>query len=128
MVGWGDESHNLRTVGDIVEHLESIAADLVDGTLSAPTNWTATNAVLATIASTIRPRLQQSGSAELAALIDGLDGKFIRPGPSGAPSRGRRRSVRLNPSLPARVAYDLLSLMPRKFAQGRGVADTAHKY
>jgi len=88
-VGRGDESHNLRTVGDIVEHLESIAADLVDGTLSAPTNWTATNAVLATIASTIRPRLQQSGSAEMAALIDGLDGKFIRPGPSGAPSRGR---------------------------------------
>jgi cobalamin biosynthesis Mg chelatase CobN len=87
--GWGLESPYLRTTGDIVEHLESLAAQLVDGTLTAPADWTATAAVLATIASTIRPRLQQSGPAEMAALLNGLDGKFIAPGPSGAPSRGR---------------------------------------
>ena len=79
----------VRTVGDVVEHLESIAAALVDGTLMPEPDWTATSAVLDTIATIIRPRLAASGPAEMAALIDGLDGKFIRPGPSGAPSRGR---------------------------------------
>jgi len=37
----------------------------------------------------MRPRLSASGPTELNALRDGLDGKFIAPGPSGAPSRGR---------------------------------------
>jgi cobaltochelatase CobN len=77
-----------RTVGDVVEHLEALAADLVDGRPPDPA-WTATRAVLATIATTIRPRLAASGPAEIAALLAGLDGKFIAPGPSGAPSRGR---------------------------------------
>jgi cobaltochelatase CobN len=78
-----------RTLGDVVENLEFLAACLVDGTLTPPADWTAISAVLATIATTIRPRLAASGPAEMAALLDGLDGKFIRPGPSGAPSRGR---------------------------------------
>lgn len=79
----------LRTIGDVVEHLEAIAADLVDGTTTAPADWSATTAVLETVKTIIRPRLAASGPAEIAALIDGLDGKFIRPGSSGAPSRGR---------------------------------------
>ncbi len=78
-----------RTLGDVVEFLESIASDLVDGTRMVDPAWTATSAVLETIDTLIRPRLAASGPAEMAALIDGLDGKFIRPGPSGAPSRGR---------------------------------------
>jgi len=79
----------IRSVGDVVEHLESIAADLVSRTVTPDPGWTATRAVLYTIETIIRTRLGQSGPAELAALLDGLDGKFIRPGPSGAPSRGR---------------------------------------
>jgi cobaltochelatase CobN len=78
-----------RTMGDVVEFLESIAAGLVDGTRMAEPDWTATRAVFDTVHTLIRPRLAASGPAEMAALIDGLDGKFIRPGPSGAPSRGR---------------------------------------
>ncbi len=35
----------------------------------------------------IFPKLQQVGD-ELAHLLDGLNGKFIEPGPSGAPTRG----------------------------------------
>jgi cobaltochelatase CobN len=85
----GYERPHLRTTGDVVEHLESIAAALIDGTLALPPDWTATASVLATVQSTIRPRLAASGPAEIAALIAGLDGKFIAPGPSGAPSRGR---------------------------------------
>ena len=46
-------------------------------------------AVLEEIEAVIRPRLRASGPSEVKALLDGLDGKFVMPGPSGAPSRGR---------------------------------------
>ncbi|MBS3849409.1 cobaltochelatase subunit CobN [Devosia sp. BSSL-BM10] len=78
-----------RSVGDVVEQLEAIAADLVEGTMMPEAGWTATRAVLGTVETIIRPRLARSGPAEFQALLDGLDGKFIAPGPSGAPSRGR---------------------------------------
>ncbi|MBN9314844.1 MAG: cobaltochelatase subunit CobN [Devosia sp.] len=77
-----------RTVGDIVEYLEALAAELVEGGAPEP-DWHATRAVLGTVVHTIRPRLRASGPAETAALLAGLDGRFIAPGPSGAPSRGR---------------------------------------
>ncbi|WP_421761232.1 cobaltochelatase subunit CobN [Devosia sp.] len=76
-----------RTLGDVVEYLESLAADLLDGTAASP--GPATAAVLETIEHVIRPRLAASGPSEIAALLAGLDGRFIAPGPSGAPSRGR---------------------------------------
>ncbi|WP_423069448.1 cobaltochelatase subunit CobN [Devosia sp. CN2-171] len=82
------EGATLRTVGDVVEYLEALASELVEGATPDP-DWHATAAVLATIGSTIRPRLRASGPSETAALLAGLDGKFIAPGPSGAPSRGR---------------------------------------
>lgn len=75
--------------GDAVARLEAIAAQLVDGTRPLPSDWTATAAVLGTINAVIRPRLAASGPAEIRAFLDALDGKFIAPGPSGAPSRGR---------------------------------------
>ena len=77
-----------RTVSDVVERLEEIAASLVAG--AAPDEqWSATKAVLGTVNDTIRPRLAASGPGERAALLTGLEGKFVAPGPSGAPSRGR---------------------------------------
>ena len=86
----------IRTIGDVVEALEAIAADLVEGAIPDPdrgfiphADWHATKLVLATVEDIIRPRLAVSGPAEIQALLDGLDGKFIAPGPSGAPSRGR---------------------------------------
>ncbi|WP_117194523.1 cobaltochelatase subunit CobN [Rhizobium terrae] len=36
------------------------------------------------------PLRQESARAERQALIDALDGRHVRPGPSGAPARGRR--------------------------------------
>ena len=51
--------------------------------------WAATRAVLDEIETTMRPKLRASGPNETKALLDGLAGKFIAPGPSGAPSRGR---------------------------------------
>lgn len=79
---------SLHTVGHVVEALETLAAELVDGREPDP-EWTATRAVLDTIETVIRPRLAASGPNEIKALLDGLDGKFVPPGPSGAPSRGR---------------------------------------
>jgi len=75
-----------RTIGDVVESLETLASTLIDG---APAPGPASAAVLAELDSTMRPRLRASGPNELAALHTGLAGKFIVPGPSGAPSRGR---------------------------------------
>ncbi|WP_193336798.1 cobaltochelatase subunit CobN [Devosia beringensis] len=85
----GDQMAATRSLGDVVEQLEAIAADLVAHKSVPAAGWTATKAVLATVETLIRPRLAASGPAEMAALLDGLDGKFIAPGPSGAPSRGR---------------------------------------
>src|SRR5690554_5825237 len=111
----GTEGGGLRTQGDVVELLEAIAADLVTGARISDPAWTATAAVLNTVQTIIRPRLAASGPAEIQALIDGLDGKFIAPGPSGAPSRGRldvlptgRNFFSLdNRAVPTPTAWDL---------------------
>ncbi|SDX53121.1 cobaltochelatase CobN subunit [Albimonas donghaensis] len=76
-----------RTMGDAVERLELFACALVDGEAEAP--GPATAAVMAEINARIRPALRNSGPAEMAGLLRGLDGKFVAPGPSGAPTRGR---------------------------------------
>ncbi len=75
-----------RRAGDVVAHLEDTASGLIEGA-AAP--GPASAAVMAEVMATMRPRLRASGPNELKALRDGLDGKFIPPGPSGAPSRGR---------------------------------------
>ncbi len=71
-----------RSNGDTVERLELFARSLEPaGARSA--------AVLGEIASSIRPRLRSCGSHEVSALLAGLAGKRVAPGPSGAPTRGR---------------------------------------
>ncbi|HWJ88045.1 MAG TPA: cobaltochelatase subunit CobN [Pelagibacterium sp.] len=77
-----------RSAGDTIERLEALAGDLVTGRQPDP-DWVATRTVLDTIETSIRPRLTASGPREMQALLDGLDGKFIAPGPSGSPTRGR---------------------------------------
>jgi cobaltochelatase CobN len=79
--------HPHGRIGAVVEFLEDLAAGIVDGVKTIPSPSTA--AVLETIESVIKPRLRASGPNEINALLDGLDGKFVSPGPSGAPSRGR---------------------------------------
>jgi cobaltochelatase CobN len=37
----------------------------------------------------LRPSVIACGDAEIAGILAGLDGRFVAPGPSGAPSRGR---------------------------------------
>ena len=76
-----------RSVGDTIERLEVFAAALVDGNASAP--GPASTAVLDWLRTSLAPALDASGAAEIAGLLRGLDGRFVPPGPSGAPSRGR---------------------------------------
>ncbi|MGE5538405.1 MAG: cobaltochelatase subunit CobN [Gemmatimonas sp.] len=78
-----------RSEGDTVERLESLARELVSGRRAPDETWSATRAVLDAIARDIRPRVTACGDRELAALLAGLDGRFVPSGPSGAPTRGR---------------------------------------
>ncbi len=77
-----------RTNGDTVERLEILALDLVSGR-TPDDAWSATLAVLDTIRNTIGPNVAACGAAEIAGVLSALDGKFVNPGPSGAPTRGR---------------------------------------
>jgi cobaltochelatase CobN len=94
-----------RTNGDTVERLELLAAQLVSGRsngdapqLPNASQWVPpfsrfagerSNKVLAQVECAIRPALRDCGPNEIEAVVAGLDGKFVRAGPSGAPTRGR---------------------------------------
>ena len=78
-----------RIAGDTVERIELLAHALVAVEMPCLEEWTATRAVLDWIDGTLKPRIDACGHDEIAALLNGLDGGFVRPGPSGAPSRGR---------------------------------------
>ncbi|MEL0659513.1 cobaltochelatase subunit CobN [Psychromonas arctica] len=84
-----------RTHADTRERLELLALEWVehfllnDNDLIELNNYPATQALLTYAKSTIQAALNQSVKNELSAIIDGLDGKFIEAGPSGAPTRGR---------------------------------------
>ncbi len=78
-----------RTVGDTLERIEALAARLVAGEAVCAEAWTRTQAVLAEINRRIRPAVEASGPAEIEGLLKGLDGRFVAPGASGAPTRGR---------------------------------------
>ena len=49
----------------------------------------ATTAVMDSIRDDLAPRVDACGDAEKAALLAALAGRFVTPGPSGAPTRGR---------------------------------------
>ena len=80
-----------RTNGDTVERLELLSQSLLrngrwGGAGACPP---ATQAVLDEINQNILPTIQACGTAEGDALLTGLAGQFVPPGPSGAPTRGR---------------------------------------
>ncbi len=77
-----------RSNGDTIERLELLAARFVMGE-KLPYDFLNSKAVMQVIEKTIRPKLAECGANEIKSLLDGLDGKFIMPGSSGAPSRGR---------------------------------------
>ncbi len=78
-----------RTTGDTVERLELLARSLVSGSEEPESDWSRTRAVLDYISKSLRPTVARCGSAETVGLLAGLDGRFVAPGPSGAPTRDR---------------------------------------
>ena len=78
-----------RTQGDTVERIELLAARLVGSEVACPPGWTNTAAVLAHIETNLRPAVTACGGSEIDGVLTGLDGRFVAPGPSGAPTRGR---------------------------------------
>jgi cobaltochelatase CobN len=75
-----------RTAGDTRERLELLARAVLAGQLEPPE---ACRAVVGRIQDEVASALDRCGERELAGLLQGLDGRFVEPGPSGAPSRGR---------------------------------------
>ncbi|WP_417258271.1 cobaltochelatase subunit CobN [Celeribacter sp.] len=76
-----------RTNGDTVERLEAFCAALLDEGL--PAAGLASQAVLDHLRDHVLPTVAACGPAEMDGLLRGLAGKFVVPGPSGAPTRGR---------------------------------------
>jgi len=78
-----------RSHGDSVERLEELASALIAGEEETASEWRRTAAVLREINERIAPALDACGSGEMAGVFRALSGRFVTPGPSGAPSRGR---------------------------------------
>lgn len=82
-----------RTQGDTRERLELLAqqrvTELLNGELPAAEYWPATHAVLMYLDQRVWPDLQQSSEDEIQHFIAALEGRFVPPGASGAPTRGR---------------------------------------
>ena len=78
-----------RTTGDTVERIELLAAQIVSGDFEVSEQWQETAAVVANVRDVVMPRVEECGKQEIKNLLKGLGGQFVRPGPSGAPTRGR---------------------------------------
>ncbi|MEC9401500.1 MAG: cobaltochelatase subunit CobN, partial [Pseudomonadota bacterium] len=78
-----------RSQGDTVERIELLAREIVAGNRGVPEAWQSTLAVLDDLNQVLRPAVTGSGHAETSAVLTALEGGFVAPGPSGAPSRGR---------------------------------------
>lgn len=79
-----------RHAGHTRERIEGLAARWLAGSEAAdPVRWPQTASVLAQVRTVLAPRLDACGEQEMTQLLRGLRGRFVPPGPSGAPSRGR---------------------------------------
>lgn len=102
-----------RHHGDTRERLELLAQRVLDG--GVPDGLPHTAQVLARIARDIAPNLDACGHEELHQLSRGIRGRFVPPGPSGSPSRGRPDVLPTGRNfygvdtraIPTRTAYDL---------------------
>ncbi|MEM6665454.1 MAG: cobaltochelatase subunit CobN, partial [Pseudomonadota bacterium] len=77
-----------RTNGDTVERLEALASRIMAGEVT-PDDWAATGAVLGEVANRLVPALDACGASETRQTLAALNGRFVPPGPAGAPTRGR---------------------------------------
>ncbi|CAB5689788.1 Aerobic cobaltochelatase subunit CobN [Delftia tsuruhatensis] len=78
-----------RHEGDTRERLELLAQRLLDGEAQAAAQGPRTETALDHVHAVLAPALDACGGQELEQLLRGLQGRFVPPGPSGSPSRGR---------------------------------------
>ncbi|MFB2551722.1 cobaltochelatase subunit CobN [Ensifer soli] len=121
-----------RTAGDTVDRIERMATALVSGEQACPPEWHRTKAVLDQVETVLKPSILACGPSERAMLLAGLDGRFVPPGPSGAPTRGRpdvlptgRNFYSVDSrAVPTPAAYDLgrksAELLIRRYLQDHG--------
>ena len=121
-----------RTNGDTVERIELLAAKFVSGEIGCLQDWKATHAVLSEVETRLKPSILACGPAEIEGLLKGLDGRFVAPGPSGAPTRGRpdvlptgRNFYSVDSrAVPTPAAYELgkksAELLVRRYVQDHG--------
>ncbi|MEL6681566.1 MAG: cobaltochelatase subunit CobN [Pseudomonadota bacterium] len=81
------DSTSWRTVGDTVERLETLSQRLIDKQERPPGPMSAM--VVVEIWNHILPTIERCGVDEGRGLLTALSGKYVPPGPSGAPTRGR---------------------------------------
>jgi cobaltochelatase CobN len=77
-----------RSNGDTIERLEMLAQNAIQWS-ETPEHFKATALVLETMHNEVMPNLRSCGPAEMNGLLTALNGKFVAPAPSGAPTRGR---------------------------------------
>ncbi|MGK7911057.1 MAG: cobaltochelatase subunit CobN [Synechococcus sp.] len=81
-----------RVVGDAIEALELLSNQWLSQLISEhpydPAPLPISKECLEWIETNLWPKLQQT-PFEIQAILDGLDGRYIASGPSGAPTRGR---------------------------------------
>lgn len=80
---------NWRSNGDTVERIELLATQFISGEILVPLEFSQTLAVMNQVNDKVLPSVDQCGAAEISGLLNGLSGRFVEPGPSGAPTRGR---------------------------------------
>lgn len=78
---------NARTQGDAIEAIEEYAAELIENPTQTPLGQ-ATQKELEWIQNILLSALQKTPQ-EITNLLNGLDGKYVPSGASGAPTRGR---------------------------------------
>ena len=114
-------SESWRSQADTRERLELLARDwvkdyvLADADLSALAAYPRTQMQLDYCKNVIKTVLERSVKQELGALVNGLSGEFVEPGPSGAPTRGRLDTLPTgrnffsldNRSVPSKAAWAL---------------------
>lgn len=75
-----------RSAGDTVERIELLARQMITGQAAVGAH---SQTVLEAIIEHVRPTVQACGPSEIKGFLTALDGQFVDPAPSGAPTRGR---------------------------------------
>ncbi|MBA67781.1 MAG: cobaltochelatase subunit CobN, partial [Rhizobiales bacterium] len=126
-----------RSCGDAVERIELLASALVAREIEVPDGWERTRDVMENVHNRLITSVKACGQSEIAGLLSGLEGRFVAPGPSGAPTRGRpdvlptgRNFYSVDSrAVPTPAAYELgrksAELLVARYAQDRGEWPTA---